>query len=385
MIQEKNNYKDQQPAAGPIIRLAGFSDVDTVYEIMTEAWKELKDKKRFFIDDKAFIRERIKDKGFCLVAECDGKPAAYLWVDFPGLDGESLGRYLSLPDEELLRTAVLDSVAVRKEYRGRGFQKLLIEEAVKRLHGMGYMHMLAKTHPENRASLKSFMDRGFAVMLYIHEKGTERVILYRSFCGEEKKEYFRLFNERGEALPRIKERRAVHRDGDLHGAAHTWIMERYGGGIRVLLQKRSADKDSFPNCYDCSSAGHVDAGEEFIATAIRELREELGLEAEEEDFTFLFKQIVGGDYEFGNAPFKNHELNYVYLLNKPVDIERLVYEPGEIQGLEWKDGDEVLATLRAACKDTRKDAPETGYCMWLHEFERVYEYVKKSGNNNEEG
>lgn len=385
MMEENNNCKNQQPAAGPALRLAGFSDVDTVYEIMTEAWEELEDKKRFFIDDKAFIREHIKDKGFCLLAEWDGEPAAYLWVDFPGLNTENLGRYLSLPEEELLKTAVLDSAAVRRQYRGRGFQKLLIGEAVRRLHDMGCMHMLAKAHPDNRASLKSFIDRGFADMLHICEKGTERVILYRSFCGGEEKEYFRLFNEQGEALPRIKERRAVHRDGDLHGAAHTWIMERYGGGIRVLLQKRSGDKDSFPNCYDCSSAGHVDAGEEFIAAAIRELREELGLEAEEEDLTFLFKQIVSGDYVFGNMPFKNHELNYVYLFNKPVDIHQLVFEPREIQGLEWKDAGEVLDTLRRACAEGRREAPETGYCMWLHEFERVFEYVKRSGKDDEEG
>lgn len=340
MMEENNNCKNQQPAAGPALRLAGFSDVDTVYEIMTEAWEELEDKKRFFIDDKAFIREHIKDKGFCLLAEWDGEPAAYLWVDFPGLNTENLGRYLSLPEEELLKTAVLDSAAVRRQYRGRGFQKLLIGEAVRRLHDMGCMHMLAKAHPDNRASLKSFIDRGFADMLHICEKGTERVILYRSFCG---------------------------------------------GGIRVLLQKRSGDKDSFPNCYDCSSAGHVDAGEEFIAAAIRELREELGLEAEEEDLTFLFKQIVSGDYVFGNMPFKNHELNYVYLFNKPVDIHQLVFEPREIQELEWKDAGEVLDTLRRACAEGRREAPETGYCMWLHEFERVFEYVKRSGKDDEEG
>jgi len=32
-----------------------------------------------------------------------------------------------------------------------------------------------------------------------------------------------------------------------------------------------------PNCWDSSAAGHVDAGEDYLACAIRELEEELGI------------------------------------------------------------------------------------------------------------
>ncbi|HEV7454291.1 MAG TPA: NUDIX domain-containing protein [Candidatus Saccharimonadales bacterium] len=49
------------------------------------------------------------------------------------------------------------------------------------------------------------------------------------------------------------------------------------GQGNVLLQHRSPTKDIYPNCWDNSAAGHVDAGEDYDTAAYRELHEELGL------------------------------------------------------------------------------------------------------------
>ena len=46
--------------------------------------------------------------------------------------------------------------------------------------------------------------------------------------------------------------------------------------------KTKQRKDSFPGCYDISSAGHISAGDEPLETALRELEEELGIKAEPE-------------------------------------------------------------------------------------------------------
>lgn len=45
----------------------------------------------------------------------------------------------------------------------------------------------------------------------------------------------------------------------------------------MLLQKRSSIKDSWPDYWDISCAGHIESGHNAIDTAIRELNEELGL------------------------------------------------------------------------------------------------------------
>lgn len=54
------------------------------------------------------------------------------------------------------------------------------------------------------------------------------------------------------------------------------MIERPDG--KILLQHRTPTKDIFPDCWDNSCAGHVDAGEDYETSAPRELYEELGLE-----------------------------------------------------------------------------------------------------------
>jgi isopentenyl-diphosphate delta-isomerase len=48
----------------------------------------------------------------------------------------------------------------------------------------------------------------------------------------------------------------------------------------VFLQKRSLKKDTAAGLWDSSTSGHLDSGEDYDACAVRELREEIGLEVE---------------------------------------------------------------------------------------------------------
>ena len=95
-------------------------------------------------------------------------------------------------------------------------------------------------------------------------------------------ECFALRREDGSLTGEIKPRALVHRDGDLHGASHVFLARLRGGRAELLLQKRSAQKDSFPGLYDISAAGHLAPGEDFAAAARRELAEELGEDVADE-------------------------------------------------------------------------------------------------------
>ena len=87
-------------------------------------------------------------------------------------------------------------------------------------------------------------------------------------------EIFDVVNERDEVVGR-QPRSEVHRLGLMHRAAHVLVFNAAG---QVFLQKRSLKKDRQPGVWDSSASGHVDAGEDYDACAVRELREEIGLE-----------------------------------------------------------------------------------------------------------
>ena len=73
-----------------------------------------------------------------------------------------------------------------------------------------------------------------------------------------------VLDETGEPSGLVRERTLVHLRGDYHRTVHIWLArKREDGGYDLLLQKRSAGKDTFPGCYDTSSAGHVRAGGGF--------------------------------------------------------------------------------------------------------------------------
>lgn len=95
---------------------------------------------------------------------------------------------------------------------------------------------------------------------------------------------------------------------------------------RILIQKRSATKDLYPNCWDISVGGHVDFGNSYTETAVRELKEELGIEASKEELEFVKEVLV-------KLPNSN-EFFYVYkYFLKPTD--KLNPQLEEISNIKW--------------------------------------------------
>lgn len=87
-------------------------------------------------------------------------------------------------------------------------------------------------------------------------------------------EIFDVVDERDEVVGRAT-RRDVHARGLKHRAVHVLAFDAAG---RVFLQRRSRTKDVAPGLWDSSCSGHLAAGEDYDACAVRELGEELGLE-----------------------------------------------------------------------------------------------------------
>ncbi|MDO9271349.1 MAG: NUDIX domain-containing protein [Methylobacter sp.] len=69
-------------------------------------------------------------------------------------------------------------------------------------------------------------------------------------------------------------RHIIHATGLRHRAVHILVFNEQG---QLFLQKRSMKKDLNGGLWDTSAAGHVDAGEDYDISAIREIEEELGI------------------------------------------------------------------------------------------------------------
>ena len=147
-----------------------------------------------------------------------------------------------------------------------------------------------------------------------------------------------IVDEEGLPTGKTVDRETAHRDGIRHRTSHVWLV-RLGpfGEMQVLVQKRAADKDSFPGCWDISSAGHIPAGDDWVASALRELKEELGLEARPEELRYLGNRSVKHDGVFHGKPFHNRQISAVFALRCDKRAAEFNIQESEIESVEWTD------------------------------------------------
>jgi isopentenyl-diphosphate delta-isomerase type 1 len=148
-------------------------------------------------------------------------------------------------------------------------------------------------------------------------------------------EWFDVVNDRDEVIGRAT-RREVHATGRWHRAVHVLVFDAAG---RVFLQKRSLRKDLCPGLWDSSCSGHLDAGEDYDAAAVRELGEEIGVQAAAAPARwFRIHACAETAWEFV----------WVYRLRHDGP---LTLEPEEIQYGEWVAPAEISARISARPDD----------------------------------
>ena len=179
-------------------------------------------------------------------------------------------------------------------------------------------------------------------------------------------EFFDITDDNGIPTGRTISRGEAHDKGIPHRTAHIWIVKRDCDTYQVLLQKRSAEKESFPGMYDTSSAGHIQAGDAPLESAQRELHEELGIRVNEGDLTFIGKFHINYEMEFHGKPFRDNEVAFVYVYEKPVEIDNLVLQQEEVDEVRWFDMDEVYV----GC--THRDGT---FCVPMEGLELVMRYL----------
>lgn len=129
-------------------------------------------------------------------------------------------------------------------------------------------------------------------------------------------------------------RSVVHAHRWLHRAVHIFVFNTRG---QLLVHKRSATKDECPSRYTSSASGHLSAGEDYQTAAVRELQEELGLNAPLE---WLHKFPAGAATSYEHSG-----------LYRTVTDEPPVFDPGEIESGAFYDLAEIAAWVKSAPDD----------------------------------
>ena len=124
----------------------------------------------------------------------------------------------------------------------------------------------------------------------------------------------------------------IHRDGDWHRSVHVWITTP--GGL-LLLQRRSLEKENHPGLWDISAAGHLSAGEDSIAAAVREVEEEIGLRIAPRELRFL--ATLRESFVLNEGAYLDNEIHDVFVVTREVDPEALVLQPGEVDEVALAD------------------------------------------------
>lgn len=124
----------------------------------------------------------------------------------------------------------------------------------------------------------------------------------------------------------------VKNPGFYHRPSWIWI---YNSNGEILVQKRAMAKKNWPGYYDMPAAGHVESGESPLEGAIRETKEEIGLDLRPEDLTFAFEYIHDSSWELGQ----------VYFVKCDKKAEEFKLQEKEVELVKWLSFDDFKKLL----------------------------------------
>jgi len=139
-----------------------------------------------------------------------------------------------------------------------------------------------------------------------------------------------ILDEDGRKTGIAKAKEVAHKEGLWHRGAHVWVINSQG---EILIQHRSPNMENYPDRWDISVAGHLSRGEDSIAGALREVKEEIGLDLAASSLEFLGttkRQAV-----LNNETYFDNEFCDIYLVKLDLDIDKFKKQVEEVSDLRW--------------------------------------------------
>ena len=145
-------------------------------------------------------------------------------------------------------------------------------------------------------------------------------------------EIWDIYDEQGNKTGRFHERDHPRQIGSYHLGVHVWIMNACG---EFLISRRAADRGHKWH----TTGGMAVAGDDSIATVLKETKEEIGIILEQENGV-MFKRILRPLNL--NIPDEGGIFLDVWLFRREVDINKAVLQEEEVCGIMWADKNTIL-------------------------------------------
>ncbi len=129
-------------------------------------------------------------------------------------------------------------------------------------------------------------------------------------------------NKTGETVVRHKD---ALKEGQYHLVVHVWLINHMK---KALIQQRSYNVEILPGMW-AATGGSAVSGEDELSAAKRELSEELGISADDDEFVLVKKYRGRNDFV------------YVYAVHKNIGVSEVTMQEEEVQAVKWVSSKEL--------------------------------------------
>ena len=148
-------------------------------------------------------------------------------------------------------------------------------------------------------------------------------------------ELIEIVDENGNFTGQVMDKEEAHDKNLLHNEVGIFIINDDG---KVLLQKRSANKRFSPNKWGLC-AGHVEANESLENAALREIKEEVGLDITSKEL------IPYGEREITISDSNSH-ITYFYYIRCNKKENEFAIQTEELSEVKWFNIDEIITMIK---------------------------------------
>ena len=148
-------------------------------------------------------------------------------------------------------------------------------------------------------------------------------------------ELIQIVDKKGNFTGQVMDKEEAHDKNLLHNEVGIFIIN---DKREVLLQKRSANKRFSPNKWGLC-AGHVDAYESLETAALREIKEEVGLD-------LSLKELIPYGERAINISDSNSHITYFYYVICNKKAEDFVIQEEELSEVKWFNIDEIIIMIK---------------------------------------